>query len=204
MAQTVDTELRISLDKTTLQAMMDELMVSFNRGQNYHYNHYFDTKDESLLRRNITLRCRVIIDGDLKKNSLTLKIPSGEFETFVEYHQPLSDEQMQALIYQNELPEGEIKDLTAIHGGHVLKKQLIRVSRVLAAYQSLTLFFDKINVQGETYYEMGTRLNVTPSQDLHDLKEIFYQFLKQFNQTYLPAEKRSYRFLKVHEKSLPA
>jgi uncharacterized protein YjbK len=111
---------------------------------------------------------------------------------------------MQTLIYQNELPEGEIKDLTAIHGGHVLKKQLIRVSRVLAAYQSLTLFFDKINVQGETYYEMGTRLNVTPTQDLHDLKEIFYQFLKQFNQTYLPAEKRSYRFLKVHEKSLPA
>ena len=196
MRQTVDTELRHVCDKTTMQAMMDELMVSFNRGQNYHYNHYFDTEDESLLKRNITLRCRVIIEGDLKKNIFTLKIPSGEFETFVEYTQPLSDDQMQRLVYQNQIPDGEIKDLTAIHGGNVIKKQLIRVSRVFAPYQSLTLFFDKINVQGQTYYEMGTKLSVSPTEDLHDQKEVFYQFLKQFKQVYHPAERRSYRFLK--------
>ncbi len=109
----------------------------------------------------------------MKKNIFSLKIPSGEFETFVEYTQPLSDEQMQRLVYQNQLTEGEIKDLTAIHGGSVIKKQLLRVSRVLAPYQSLTLFFDKINVQGETYYEMGNKINVSPTEDLHDQKEVF-------------------------------
>jgi uncharacterized protein YjbK len=178
--------------------MMDDLMVSFSRGQNYHYNHYFDTEDDSLFKRHITLRCRVIIDGDAKKNIFTLKIPSGEFETFVEYHQTLSDEAMQKLVYQNILPDGEIKDLTAIHGGHVIKKQLIWVSRVLAPYQSLTLFFDKINVQGQTYYEMGTRLEALPQADLMGPKEQFYQFLKSFNQIYHPAKRRSYRFLSTN------
>jgi hypothetical protein len=43
---------------------------------------------------------------------------------------------------------------------------------------------------------MGTKINVSPTEDLHDQKEVFYQFLKQFKQGYLPAERRSYRFLK--------
>ena len=195
--QTVDTELRHALDKTTAQAMMDDLMVSFSRGQNYHYNYYFDTKDDSLFERNITLRCRTIIDGDTKQSFLTLKIPSSEAQTYLEHTQELTDTEMRELVYSNILPYGEIKDLTAIHGGNVFKKETIRVSRVIASYLDIDIFFDKITVRGIPYYEVGTKISAGPNQEISSKKQVFIDYLKSFGEEFTPAPRRSYTYRSV-------
>jgi len=192
--QTVDTELRHALDKTKAQAMMDDLMVSFSRGQNYHYNYYFDTEDDSLFERNITLRCRTIIDGDTKQSFLTLKIPSSEAQTYMEQTQELTDTEMRELVYSNILPYGEIKDLTAIHGGKVFKKETIRVSRVTALYLDINIFFDKITVRGIPHYEVGTKISAGPNQEISSKKQVFIDYLKSFGEDFTPAPRRSYTY----------
>ena len=192
--QTVDTELRHAADKTVIQAMMDDLMVSFSRGQDYHYNYYFDTDDDSLLNRQITLRCRTIIDEASKRSFLTLKIPASDSQTYMELTQELTDTEMRELVYSNILPYGEIKDLTAIHGGHVLKKQTIRVSRVVAPYIDIDIFFDKITVRGIPHYEIGTKISAGPNQEVDHKKDLFIKFLKTFGETFTPAPRRSYTY----------
>ena len=192
--QTVDTELRHALDKTKAQAMMDDLMVSFSRGQNYHYNYYFDTEDNSLFDRNITLRCRTIIDEDTKQSFLTLKIPSSEAQTYMEHTQELTDTEMRELVYSNILPYGEIKDLTAIHGGQVFKKETIRVSRVIASYLDIDIFFDKITVRGIPHYEIGTKISAGPLTKTQEKKQSFIEYLKTFGEEFTPAPRRSYTY----------
>ena len=192
--QTVDTELRHALDKTKAQAMMDDLMVSFSRGQNYHYNYYFDTEDNSLFDRNITLRCRTIIDEDTKQSFLTLKIPSSEAQTYMEHTQELTDTEMRELVYSNILPYGEIKDLTAIHGGQVFKKETIRVSRVIASYLDIDIFFDKITVRGIPHYEIGTKISSGPLAKTQEKKQSFIEYLKTFGEEFTPAPRRSYTY----------
>lgn len=190
----VDIELRHALDKTTMHAMMDDLMVSFSSGQNYHYNYYFDTEDDQMYHRETILRCRTIIEGAKKQSFLTLKIASPEEDAFVEYTQELTDKEMKEMVYSNILPFGEIKDLTAIHTGHVVKKQTIRVSRVMAPYKDLYLFFDKITVRGIPHYEIGTKISAGPGQDSHAKKTQFFDLLKSFGQTYTQAPRRSDTF----------
>lgn len=192
--QTVDTELRHALEKTPVQAMMDDLMVTFSRGQNYHYNYYFDTEDDSLFDRDITLRCRTIIDNDYKRSFLTLKIPSPEAQTYMEHTQELTDTEMRELVYSNILPYGEIKDLTAIHGGRVFKKETIRVSRVVAPYKDIDIFFDKITVRGIPYYEVGTKIWAGPNTKIQAKKQLFIDYLKSFGENFTPAPRRSYTY----------
>lgn len=194
--QSVDKELRHILSKTKAQAMMDELMVSFSMGQNYHYNYYFDTQENDLFKKDIMLRCRTILENGEKTSILSLKIPSLEEHTFLEYHQTLTDEEMEKMVYHNMLPYGEIKELTAIHGGIVFKRQTIRVSRVYAHYKDLALYFDKITIRGIPSYEIGAKIPSGPFDTTTAKVQIFYDFLNDFEETYTQAPRRSYNALK--------
>lgn len=194
--QSVDKELRHAISKTKAQAMMDELMVSFSMGQNYHYNYYFDTSANDLFKRDIMLRCRTILDNGQKTSALTLKIPSPEASIYLEYHQNLSDNAMEKMVYHNVLPDGEIKDLTAIHGGEVFKRQTIRVSRIYATYKDLDLYFDKITVRGIPSYEIGAKIPSGPFDASSPKQALFFEFLGLFDETYQKAPRRSYQALK--------
>lgn len=187
-------ELRFELTKPQVREMMDFLMVEFNDAKDYHYNYYFDTPNGDLGKRNITLRQRTKVKDDYITHEFTLKIPSIEDNTFVEYHQPLSDKEMRLLVYNNHLPKGEIRDLNAIHGGFVQKTKVIRTSRVYATYQDIDVFFDKISHRGHNHYEIGVNIDAAPGVKTEDSLKQFHALLAEFNHTYTPAPRRSLKF----------
>ncbi|MFW5913687.1 MAG: CYTH domain-containing protein [Bacillota bacterium] len=192
--RTLDKEMRHQLSKAQCYELMDYLMVHFSDTQDYHYNYYFDTSDGALAKQDITLRQRTIRKGNDFKYVFTLKIPTYEPDTYVEYNQPLSEKEMRRLVYNNVLPEGEIKDLSSIHGGNVKNVNLIRVSRVTATYKDLNVFFDKISHRGKTFYEVGTNIESDDWASSSDKAQEFKELLGKFGIEYKQANRRSRRF----------
>ncbi|MFP4078616.1 MAG: CYTH domain-containing protein [Candidatus Izemoplasmataceae bacterium] len=192
--RTLDKEMRHQLSKAQCYELMDYLMVHFSDTEDYHYNYYFDTSDGALAKQDITLRQRTIRKGKDFKYVFTLKIPTYEPDTYVEYNQPLSEKEMRRLVYNNVLPEGEIKDLSSIHGGNVKNVNLIRVSRVVATYKDLNVFFDKISHRGKTFYEIGTNIESDDWASSSDKVQEFKELLKKFDIEYKRADRRSRRF----------
>ncbi len=192
--RTLDKEMRHELSKAQCYELMDYLMVQFSDAQDFHYNYYFDTSDGALAKQDITLRQRTIRKDNAFKYIFTLKIPTYEPETYLEYSQKLSERQMRRLVYNNIMPEGEIKDLSSIHGGNVKNVNLIRVSRVTAPYKDLEVFFDRISHRGKTFYEIGTNIEsddwATSTEKAQEFKELLESFGIQYKQT----ERRSKRF----------
>ncbi len=187
-------ELRFELTKPQVRELMDFLMVEFNDAKDYHYNYYFDTPKGDLSQRNITLRQRTLVKDDAIKHVFTLKIPSIEDNTYLEYHQNLSDKEMKLLVYNNHLPAGEIRDLNAIHGGFVQKTKVIRTSRVYATYKDINVFFDKISHRGHNYYEVGVKIDAMPGVKTETGLNQFHELLAEFGHTYTPAPRRSQKY----------
>lgn len=192
----LDKELRHELGKKECRAIMDYLMTHFSTDRkDYHYNYYFDTDDRALSKRNITLRLRTIVkDNDISYH-FTLKIPTIDDDTYLEYNQRLDEKEMRLLAYNNQLPDGEIKDLTSIHGGNVQLFNVIKVNRVFALYLDLKVFFDRISHKGETYYEIGTRIdqakNGKTKEKINQFKELLKKFDIEFKQQ--PRRSKKYR-----------
>ena len=191
----LDKELRQELSKQSCYAIMDYLMVHFNdESKDFHYNYYFDTKDHALSKRNITLRLRSIIKDKAMSYKLTLKIPTIDEDTYLEYNQKLDEKAFRLLAYNHKLPEGEIAELTSIHGGDVTLANMIKVNRVFALYNTQKIFFDRISHKGKTYYEVGTRIDQSkPNKDESKMKR-FIELLKRFNITYEQAQRRSVKY----------
>ena len=190
----IDKELRHELSKEQCYEMMDYLMARFSDKTDIHYNYYFDTPDRSLAKRNITLRERTIRkDGHISYH-LTLKIPTIDEDTYLEYHQRLSEKEMRLLVYNDKLPEGEIKELDSIHGGDVRNVNMIRVNRVDATYKDITVFFDKISHRGKTFYEIGTRIDDSGDTSRDEKSEQFVELLNTFGIDFHQAKRRSVKF----------
>ncbi len=192
--RTLDKEMRHALSKAQCYEIMDYLMVQFSDTTDYHYNYYFDTYEGALTKQDITLRQRTIRKGNDFHYVLTLKIPTIDKDTFLEYNQSLSERQMRRLVYNNILPEGEIKDLSSIHGGNVKNFNLIRVSRVSAPYKDLEVFFDRISHRGKTFYEIGTNIESDDWASSTEKAQEFKELLSTFGIEYKQAERRSKRF----------
>ncbi len=191
----LDKELRHELSKKECYAIMDYLMAHFSDRKDYHYNYYFDTEDRKLSNRDITLRLRTIVkDNDISYH-LTLKIPTIDNDTYLEYNQRLDEKEMRLLAYNNQLPQGEIAELTSIHGGHVQLYNVIKVNRVFALYLDLSVFFDRISHRGNTYYEIGTRIdqvkNDKSKEKIAHFKELLSKFDIEFKQE--PRRSKKYR-----------
>ena len=189
----LDQELRQELTKTQCHAMMDYLMVQFSDKKDFHYNYYFDTPDGSLGKRDITLRLRTILKDESISYHLTLKIPTIDSDTYLEYNQRLDERSMRLLAYNNKLPQGEIAELTSIHGGDVKLVNMIKVNRVFALFLDQKVFFDRISHQGQTYYEVGSRIDRSLASDdskITNFKTLLSKFGIQFEQ----AERRSKKF----------
>jgi uncharacterized protein YjbK len=124
----------------------------------------------------------------------TLKIPTIDMDTFLEYNQSLNEKQMRRLIYNNILPEGEIKDLSSIHGGNVKNVNLIRVSRVRAVYKDIEVFFDRISHRGKNFYEIGTNIESDDWVTSREKAQEFTELLARFAIVYQQAKRRSLRF----------
>ena len=191
----LDKEYRHELTKEEAKEMMDFLMVKFDDGKDYHYNYYFETCGKNKLAdRNITLRLRTIVkENDISYN-LTLKIPAIDENTFLEYNERISEKEMRRLVYNNHLPDGEIKDLNSIHGGHVEKTKMIRTNRVYAPYKDIYVFFDQISHRGKNHYEVGVRIDSSPNVTTDVSVEQFKDLLSEFNHTFTQAERRSKKF----------
>ncbi len=189
----LDQELRQELTKAQCYAMMDYLMVHFADNKDFHYNYYFDTPDNSLGKRDITLRLRSIVKGESISYHLTLKIPTIDSDTYLEYNQRLDEREMRLLAYNNKLPQGEIIELTSIHGGNVKLVNMIKVNRVFALFLDQKVFFDRISHQGKTYYEVGTRIDRSLASDDQKIKN-FKQLLAKFGIEFEQAERRSKKF----------
>ena len=193
----LDTELRQELSKETCHEIMDFLMVEFRDETDYHYNYYFDNDNGDLSERDITLRLRSAVKGKTIRYALTLKVPTIEKDTFLEYNQALEEREMRLLAYNNVLPEGEIGELTSIHGGKVKLINVIKVTRTTALYQNMRLFFDRIGHKGKTFFEMGTRIDRSGVQRPRDNKEKFIALLKKFDIDYVQAPRRSKKFKNI-------
>ncbi len=190
----LDRELRHELSKQQCHAIMDYLMVQFADRQDYHYNYYFDTPDGALEKNDVTLRLRTIRKENHISYHLTLKVPTIEEETYLEYHQRLNEKQMRVLVYNNQLPQGEIKDLNSIHGGNVQNVNVIRVNRVWGIYKDIDVYFDKISHSGTTYYEVGTRINPSGNLSETDKTKEFTELLATFNIEFDQARRRSKKY----------
>ncbi|MGM0436467.1 MAG: hypothetical protein ACQEQA_05385, partial [Bacillota bacterium] len=90
--------------------------------------------------------------------------------------------------------EGEIKDLSSIHGGNVKNFNLIRVSRVTAPYKDIEVFFDRISHRGKTFYEIGTNIESDDWASSAEKAQEFTELLAKFDIEYKQAERRSKRF----------
>ncbi len=191
----LDRELRHELSKAQCHEIMDYLMVQFEDTKDIHFNYYFDTPEYSLAERDITLRLRTVRKENAVSYHLTLKIPTIDPNTYLEYSQTLSEKQMRLLVYNNQLPEGEIKDLNSIHGGHVKNVNMIRVNRITAPYQEIDIFFDKISHRGKTYYEIGTRIDSTLSKQAKETHmSRFTNLLASYNIKFSQAKRRSKKY----------
>ncbi len=192
--RTLDKEVRMELTKENCHAIMDYLMVQFTDKQDYHYNYYFDTPERSLEKNDVTLRLRTIRKEGHISYHLTLRVPTIEEETYLEYYQRLSEKQMRLLVYNNKLPDGDIKDLNSVHGGNVQNVNVIRVNRVWAPYKDIDVYFDKISHRGKTHYEVGTKIDssqtVSGDEKLNEFKELLSTFGIDFKQ----AKRRSKKF----------
>ncbi len=192
---TLDRELRHELSKAQCHELMDYLMVQFVDTKDIHFNYYFDTPEYSLAERDITFRLRTIRKENAVSYQLTLKIPTIDLDTYLEYNQSLSEKQMRLLVYNNQLPDGEIKDLNSIHGGHVKNVNMIRVNRVTATYRDIEVYFDKISHRGKTYYEVGTRIDSTlDKQTKEKHMAIFKDLLASYNIKFSQAKRRSKKY----------
>ncbi len=185
---------RHELTKEEAKEMMDFLMVEFDDNKDYHYNYYFDTCNGDLDKRNITLRQRTIVKDKDISYQLTLKIPALDDETYLEYNQRISEREMRRLVYNNHLPEGEIKDLDSVHGGHVVKTKMIRAKRVYANYRDIDVFFDQVSHRGKNYYEVGVHIDSGPNVVTDEKVALFKDLLNEFNHTFTPAERRSKKY----------
>jgi|AntRauTorcE11898_2_1112593.scaffolds.fasta_scaffold00018_43 uncharacterized protein YjbK len=190
----LDKEMRHTLSKAQCYEIMDYLMVHFSDSTDYHYNYYFDTYEFALSKQDITLRQRTIRKGNDFSYVFTLKIPTIDMDTFLEYNQSLNEKQMRRLIYNNILPEGEIKDLSSIHGGNVKNVNLIRVSRVRAVYKDIEVFFDRISHRGKNFYEIGTNIESDDWVTSREKAQEFTELLARFAIVYQQAKRRSLRF----------
>ncbi len=190
----LDRELRHALTKEDCYTIMDYLMVEFSDRKDYHYNYYFDTPDGSLSKRDTTLRLRTVVkDRDISYH-LTLKVSTIDEDTHLEYHQRLDEKEMRLLAYNNILPQGEIAELTSIHGGKVQLVNVIKVNRVFAMYLDQQVFFDRISHRGKTYYEIGTRIDQSKNGETERLISQFKELLKKFDITFKQADRRSEKF----------
>lgn len=190
----LDKELRQEVSKEKCHEIMDYLMVHFTDKKDYHYNYYFDTKKNDLSKRNVTLRLRTIVkDTDISYH-LTLKIPTIDSDTFLEYNERLDEKDMRLLAYNNKLPEGEIIELTSIHGGEVMLVNMIKVNRTIALYQDMKIFFDRISHRGKTYYEIGARIDKSKGKSTDESMKKFVGLLEKFEVTFKQADRRSIRY----------
>ena len=190
----LDKELRQEVSKQKCHEIMDYLMVHFTDKKDYHYNYYFDTKNNDLSKRNVTLRLRTIVkDIDISYH-LTLKVPTIDSDTYLEYNERLDEKDMRLLAYNNKLPEGEIAELTSIHGGEVKLVNMIKVNRTIALYQDMKIFFDRISHRGETYYEVGVRIDQSKGKSPKEAMTKFIGLLEKFDITFEHAKRRSIRF----------
>lgn len=186
-------ELRQALSQQECFSLMDYLMVQFNDKKDYHYNYYFDTPDNSLAKRNTTLRLRTIVKEKNIFYELTLKMPTIDENVFLEYHQNLEEVDFRRLAYENKLPKGEIIELTSVHGGKVELKNMIRVNRVAALYQQKKLFFDRISHKGNIHYELVYKIDSSKKEDYEKHLNVLKGLLKKFNISFEQAERRSVR-----------
>lgn len=192
--RTLDKELRHALDKKSCHEIMDYLMVEFSDRRDFHYNYYFDTPENDLDKRGYTLRLRTIVKGDDISYHLSLKMPTVHKNTFVEYHEVLDEREFRALAYENKLPEGEISDLTSIHGGDIHLINMIKVNRVFGLYQNNKVFFDRISHKGETHYEIGMNIDANESALIDKKTKQFHGLLKKFDIEFEHAGRRSERY----------
>lgn len=190
----IDKELRTEIAKEKCYEIMDYLMVHFDDSKDIHYNYYFDTPDFSLAERDITLRERTIRKENDTSYHLTLRVPTIDKDTYVEYHQRLSEKEMRLLIYNNKLPEGEIKDLDSIHGGSVKNVNMIRVNRINAPYKDIKIYFDKISHRGKTHYEIGTKIDTSGDLPKDARTKQFKDLLESFGVAFKQAKRRSKKF----------
>ncbi len=190
----LDKELRHKLTKEQCHEIMDYLMVQFADSKDIHFNYYFDTPDNDLAERDITLRVRTIRKENHTSYHLTLKIPTIDDNTYLEYNQRLSEKEMRRLVYNNKLPEGEIQELTSIHGGDVRNVNMIRVNRITAPYLDFEVYFDKISHRGRTHYEMGTRIDSSKETINEDQAQQFKDLLKSFGIEFKQVGRRSKRY----------
>ncbi|TVP94584.1 MAG: CYTH domain-containing protein [Acholeplasmatales bacterium] len=187
------TELRQELSRQECLSLMDYLMVQFNDKKDYHYNYYFDTPNEDLAARNTTLRLRTIVKEKTIFYELTLKIPTIDENVYLEYHQNLEEVDFRRLAYENKLPKGEIAELTSVHGGNVILKNMIRVNRVAALYQQKKLYFDRISHKGNIHYELVYTIDTSKKDEYQKNVNLLKSLLKKFNIQYEQAERRSVR-----------
>jgi len=192
--RTLDKELRQELSKEKCHEIMDYLMVQFIESNDIHYNYYFDTPDYRLAEQNITLRMRTIRKDNTSSYYLTLKVPTIDEDTYLEYNQRLNEKEMRRMAYNNEFPDGEIKELDSIHGGKVQNVNMIRVNRVYAEYLDFYVFFDKISHRGKTHYEIGTRIDSAGANGGNEQAENFKRLLKDFGVTFQQAPRRSEKY----------
>ena len=186
-------ELRHELTLKQCQSIMRDLGVAFDETQDEHFNYYFETPQKDLKKRHITLRLRTAIKARETTHTLTLKIPSIETHSFLEYHQNVSEKEKKALVDHHRLPEGEIKDLTAIHGGVVEKVRVIHTLRAYAHVQDMALFFDLITHRGGTFYEIGLKVDSLPGVITQTVIDHFFAYLNRYQMTYTPAPRWSER-----------
>ncbi|MFP4286667.1 MAG: CYTH domain-containing protein [Candidatus Izemoplasmataceae bacterium] len=190
----LDKELRQAISKEQCHEIMDYLMVHFSDKKDYHYNYYFDTKNNDLSKRNVTLRLRTIVkDVDISYH-LTLKVPTIDSDTYLEYNERLDEKDMRLLAYNNKLPDGEIAELTSIHGGEVKLVNMIKVNRTIGLYQDMKIFFDRISHRGKTHYEIGVRIDQSKGKNADESIKKFTSLLDKFGITFKQAERRSIRF----------
>jgi uncharacterized protein YjbK len=187
-------ELKHELTLNHCQTLMRDLGVAFDETQDEHFNYYFETPHRDLRKRGITLRLRTAIKQKKTTHTLTLKIPSIETHSFLEYHQTVSEAQKKALVDEHRLPEGEIKDLTAIHGGVIEKIKVIHTLRAYAHSDDMALFFDSITHKGESFCEIGIKVDSLPGVVTQTLVDRFFAYLNHYDLTYTPAPRWSERF----------
>ncbi len=190
----LDKELRHELSKTDCHAIMDYLMVEFSERKDFHYNYYFDTPDGKLVKKDITLRLRTIVKDHDMTYHLTLKIPTIEKDTYLEYYEPIDEREMRLLAYNNKLPKGEIGELSSVHGNDVKLYNMIKVNRVYAMYLNQKVYFDRISHRGKTYYEIGTRIDQSQSGDSTQLANQFKALLQKFEIEFKQSPRRSKKY----------
>ncbi len=190
----LDKELRHELSKTDCHAIMDYLMVEFSDRKDFHYNYYFDTKDESLMKKNITLRLRTVVKENDISYHLTLKIPTIEKDTYLEYYEQIDEKEMRLLAYNNVLPQGEIAELSSVHGNDVKLVNMIKVNRVYAMYLNQKVYFDRISHRGKTYYEIGTRIDQSQSSDSSKITNQFKELLQKYEIEFKQSPRRSKKY----------